>query len=212
MTMIHNKAWLGAAFTLLVALCIVPAQAQPGEGLHKTGAHKPAKDQGQVFDTSLQAALKSAVSDSQSFEDRFAAEVWLLDMSGRLMRFMPNVKDRLDFLRSVHREARRANLPPELVLAIIEVESRFDRFAVSRAGAQGYMQVMSFWVKEIGRPEDNLLTRDTNLRYGCTILRHYLDIERNNVVDALGRYNGSLGRFEYPNLVMNALSRRWFKG
>jgi soluble lytic murein transglycosylase-like protein len=169
------------------------------------------RSKGQQPDPELRKALTVAARDTQSFKDRFAAEVWLLDMSGRLTRFMPDVKERLDFLRAVHREATRANLQPELVLAVIEVESRFDRFALSRSGAQGYMQVMAFWVDEIGRPSDNLLQRDTNLRYGCTILRYYMDVERNNVINALARYNGSLGKYDYPNLVLRALNKRWYK-
>ena len=170
-----------------------------------------AQGKSQEPDPGLRKALASAARDKQSFKERFAAEIWLLDMSGRLTRFMPDVKERLDFLRAVHREANRAGLQPELVLAVIEVESRFDRFALSRSGAQGYMQVMKFWVEEIGRPNDNLLQRDTNLRYGCTILRYYMDVERNNVINALARYNGSLGKYDYPNLVLKALKRRWYK-
>ncbi len=174
-------------------------------------AQGPSKIKGEDPDPGLRKALASAARDNQSFKDLFSAEVWLLDMSGRLTRFMPDVKERLDFLRAVHREANRAGLQPELVLAVIEVESRFDRFALSRSGAQGYMQVMKFWVDEIGRPDDNLLQRDTNLRYGCTILRYYMNLERNNVVNALARYNGSLGKYDYPNLVLKALKRRWYR-
>lgn len=159
----------------------------------------------------MRAALIQAAKNSSSFQDRFQAEVWLLDMSNRLQRYMPDAKERLNFLRSVHRESARAQLPPELVLSVIDVESRFDRYAVSRAGAQGYMQVMKFWVNEIGRPQDNLIQRDTNLRYGCTILRYYLDVEHNDLVRALARYNGSLGKPGYPRLVLNALSRRWYR-
>lgn len=169
-----------------------------------------AQGMGQAPDPALRQALTQAVQDN--FQNRFEAEVWLLDMSGRLSRFMPEVNQRLDFLRAVHREARHVDLSPELVLAVIEVESRFDRFAISRSGAQGYMQVMKFWVDEIGRPNDNLLQRDVNLRYGCTILRHYLDVERGNVINALARYNGSLGRYDYPSLVLKALNQRWNKG
>jgi soluble lytic murein transglycosylase-like protein len=167
--------------------------------------------QGQAPDPALRMALAEAAGTSSSFHDRFQAEVWLLDMSNRLQPFMPDTQERLSFLRAVHRESARARLPPELVLSVIDVESRFDRFAVSRAGAQGYMQVMKFWVGEIGRPQDNLIQRDTNLRYGCTILRYYLDVENNDLVRALARYNGSLGKPGYPRLVLNALSRRWYR-
>ena len=105
----------------------------------------------------------------------------------------------------------RARLPPELVLALIQVESRFDRFAISSAGAQGLMQIMPFWLKQIGRPGDNLFKSTTNLRMGCTILRYYLDKEKGDMTRALARYNGSLGSHVYPNLVYSALRTRWAK-
>ena len=108
-------------------------------------------------------------------------------------------------------EAARVELPPELILAVIEVESNFDRYAVSVAGALGLMQIMPFWIEEIGRPDDNLLHTDTNLRYGCTILRFYYDKEKGDLRRALGRYNGSLGRRKYPNKVIDKLSKKWFQ-
>ena len=98
------------------------------------------------------------------------------------------------------------------MLAVIEVESHFDRFAISRVGAQGMMQVMPFWREEIGRPGDNLVRVDTNLRYGCTILKFYLDKEKGDLRRALGRYNGSLGKRKYPNKVIDKLSTKWFQG
>ncbi len=170
-----------------------------------------APSQGQAPDPRLRALLKAAIEASDSFSDRFEAEVWLMDMSQRLAPFVPDPRERLDLLRLVHREATRAGLPPELVLAVIEVESRFDRFAISEAGAQGLMQVMPFWLEEIGHPEDNLFDPRTNLRLGCTILRYYLDLERGDLVRALARYNGSLGRRAYPDRVLRALSTRWFR-
>lgn len=160
-------------------------------------------------DPELRAALSEAVAASDSFGDRFDAEVWLLDMSGRLQRFMPDDAERLEFLRLVHAESRRANLSPELVLSLIEVESLFDRFAISSAGALGFMQVMPFWLKELGRPDDNLFNPQTNLRYGCTILRHYLDRERDDLIPALARYNGSYGKTWYSERVLKAFDRRW---
>ena len=163
-------------------------------------------------DPELRAALKAAVTSSESFNDRFDAEVWLMDMSSRLLRYR-NMKDeqvRLDFLRLVHQEAKRADLQPELVLAVIQVESAFDRFALSYVGAQGYMQVMPFWKNEIGRPEDNLMDTATNLRYGCTILRHYIDRENGNVSNALARYNGSYEKIKYPEKVLMAWDKYWF--
>ncbi len=162
-------------------------------------------------DPELRSKLKAAVSDSTSFEDRFTAEVWLTDMSGRLDDLVPDHDERLTILRAVHAEAKRSDLPPELVLAVIEVESRFDRFAVSHAGARGLMQVMPFWLEEIGRPDDNLFHIETNLRFGCTILRHYLDREDGNLLQALARYNGSVGRRWYADRVFARLSGKWFR-
>lgn len=162
-------------------------------------------------DSELREALIKAIRSSDSFSDRFDAEVWLTDMSTRLQRKVPDHNERLLILKTVHYEAGRANLPPELVLAVIDVESNFDRFALSQAGARGLMQVMPFWLDEIGRPGDDLFDIRTNLRIGCTILRHYLDSERGDRVKALARYNGSIGQAWYPRLVFTALSNRWFR-
>ena len=161
-------------------------------------------------DPELRQLLRQAIGDSDSFADRFDAEVWLMDMSARLEKRIPDLEQRLHLLKLVHYEANRANLHPELVLAVIEVESNFDRWAISVAGAQGLMQIMPFWLDEIGRPGDNLFQPETNLRMGCTILRHYLDKEKGNLTRALGRYNGSLGKMKYPNKVYRALNRRWY--
>jgi len=165
----------------------------------------------QVPDPELRDVLRQAASESPSFADRFHAEVWLTDMSGRLARQVPDPEERIEILTLVHMEASRVELPPELILAVIEVESNFDRYAVSVAGALGLMQVMPFWVEEIGRPEDNLLHTDTNLRYGCTILKFYYDKENGDLRRALGRYNGSLGKRKYPNKVIDKLSTKWFQ-
>ncbi|MEA5444776.1 lytic transglycosylase domain-containing protein [Gammaproteobacteria bacterium AB-CW1] len=162
-------------------------------------------------DPDLRDALKEAVEQSNSFNDRFEAEVWLMDMSSRLERWVPDRDKRLRILRKVHAEARMADLEPELVLAVIHVESRFDRFAISRVGARGMMQIMPFWLEEIGRPEDNLFDLQTNLRYGVTILRYYLDKENGNLSRALARYNGSLGSMRYPSLVYTALAEHWYR-
>jgi soluble lytic murein transglycosylase-like protein len=162
-------------------------------------------------DPELREALRQAANDTQSFTDRFDAEVWLTDMSGRLARQVEDPSERIEILKLVHLEASRADLPPELVLAVIEVESNFDRYAISVAGAIGLMQIMPFWLDEIGRPNDNLLHIDTNLRYGCTILRFYLDKENGDLRRALGRYNGSLGKRKYPNKVINKLSKKWYQ-
>ena len=158
----------------------------------------------------LRRILLAAIADAHSFDDRFDAEVWLLDMSGRLSRVVADPNERLEILRRVHFEARRAKLEPELVLALIQVESNFDHFAISSAGARGLMQVMPFWLSEIGRPNDNLFHIDTNLRLGCTILRYYLDKEGGNLSRALARYNGSIGKTWYPQRVFRAMRGRWY--
>jgi len=158
----------------------------------------------------LRDFLKTTIKIADSFNDRFDAEVWLVDMSGRLKPFIKNPKERLELLRAVHREAKLSKLKPDLVLALIEIESRFDNFAISRAGAQGLMQVMPFWKKEIGRPNDNLTNIATNLSYGCRILQFYLKKENGNWMNALARYNGSYGQYWYPERVMNAWRKRWF--
>ncbi len=134
---------------------------------------------------------------------------WIAEMDARLERRMPDRKQRLELLRTVHFEAVRAGLDPQLVLGVIEVESGFRKYAVSRAGARGYMQVMPFWTSEAQRAKDNLFHLRTNLIYGCWILRHYLDAEKGDYFRALGRYNGSLGQPQYPNLVLSAWRGRW---
>jgi soluble lytic murein transglycosylase-like protein len=159
----------------------------------------------------MRELLIHAVQSSDSFEDRFAAEVWLTDMSKRLARKIYDPEERLLILKTVHYEATRARLPPEMVLALIEVESNFDRFALSHAGARGLMQVMPFWLDEIGRPNDDLFDIHTNLRMGCTILRLYLDREKGDRTRALARYNGSVGKTWYPQRVFRALSKRWYR-
>ena len=162
-------------------------------------------------DDTLRMLVREAVAASESFEDRFDAEVWLVDMSTRLAERpnAPGPDERLDLLRLIHQEARRARLQPELVLALIEVESNFQRFAISEAGALGLMQVMPFWLEELEQPEANLFRPRTNLRIGTTILRYYLDLEQGNMRRALARYNGSLGENWYPDRVFRALNRRW---
>ena len=162
-------------------------------------------------DPALIALLRDAASETDSFSDHFAAQVWLTHMSSRLERQVEDPHERVDILTRVHYEATRAELPPELVLAVIDVESNFDRFAISVAGARGLMQIMPFWLDEIGRPDDNLLHIDTNLRFGCTILKYYMDMENGDLNRALGRYNGSLGRRKYPNLVLDKLRLKWFR-
>lgn len=162
-------------------------------------------------DARLRALLIEAVSESASFGDRFEAEVWLTDMFARFGDAVASETERVEILRQAHYEATRADLDPELVLAVIQVESNFDRFAISRAGAQGLMQIMPFWLQEIGRPGDNLFHIGTNLRLGCTILKYYLELEQGHMSRALARYNGSVGQSWYPMRVFEALRKRWYR-
>ena len=162
---------------------------------------------------SVRAALNRSISDAATpflaFETESEARRWLTAMSKRLASRIADRLRREEFLVSVHYEAKRAGLDPQLVLGVIQVESNFRKYAVSRAGAMGYMQVMPFWVRLIGRNDDNLFHLRTNLRFGCVILRHYLDQENGDLYRALGRYNGSLGRPGYPTLVVRAWQRDW---
>jgi len=164
-----------------------------------------------AVDPRLRQLLSEAINSSESFEDRFHAEVWLMDMSNRLKIYVKDEALRLNMLKQIHFEATRADLQPELVLALIEIESHFDTYAISKSGAQGMMQVMPFWLDEIGRPDDNLIDMKTNLRMGCTILKYYMDMENNNLPRALARYNGSLGSRVYSDKVLIALRDRWYK-
>jgi len=159
----------------------------------------------------LRHLLIEAVHSSTSFKDRFDAEVWLMDMSGRLKTTITDPRTRLRLLKAVHEEATRAHLPPNLVLAVIQVESNFDRFAISQAGAEGLMQVMPFWLEVVGEPKANLFHLHTNLRLGCTILRYYLDQAHGDYQKALARYNGSVGQRWYPDRVFRALETRWYR-
>ena len=162
---------------------------------------------------SVKSMMQKSISDLAAPKLMFASEqqgqAWMDEMSFRLEKRMPDKAYREDFLRSVHYEATRAGLDPQLVLGLIQVESGFKKYAVSNVGARGYMQVMPFWVKSIGSPEHNLFHLRLNLRYGCTILRHYLDIEHGDLYRALGRYNGSLGKPQYPTLVVGAWRKHW---
>lgn len=158
----------------------------------------------------LRKLLKASIAASDSFEDRYEAEVWLVQKSGQLEKYVKNPATRFEILRHVHREAHRAGVPPEFVLAVIEVESHFDQYAVSRVGARGMMQIMPFWKKEIGREDDNLIDLQTNLRYGCTILKYYYDRADGNWAEALARYNGSYGYYwTYSEKVMVAWQENW---
>ena len=163
-------------------------------------------------DPQLRQTLIAAIEESDSFDDRFHAEVWLTDMSTRLSSQVPDTAERLEILRIVHRQATRAGLPPELVLAVIDVESNFDRYAISSASALGLMQVMPFWVKEVGQEDKNLLFDvEFNVLLGCRILKYYLDMEDGDLIQGLARYNGSRGKRWYGDRVLDRLRLKWFR-
>jgi soluble lytic murein transglycosylase-like protein len=188
-----------AVLPWLAAAAVVAAQAQPR-----------ASDARSAPDPELRSILVGAIGEADSFGDRFDAEVWLTDMSRRLARQVPNAEERLNILRTVHRHATRAGVAPELVLAVIDIESNFDRFAISSATALGLMQVMPFWVPELGYDDKNQLFEiDINILLGCRILKYYVDMERGDLIRALARYNGSVGKQWYPNRVLDRLRTKW---
>jgi soluble lytic murein transglycosylase-like protein len=160
-------------------------------------------------DGGVALAMKQTVASAQSFGDPVAARKWLSSMSPRVRHAIPNPFYRLSLLSTVHAEAKACGLDPELLLAVIEIESGFDRYAVSATGARGLMQVMPFWMKEIGHPRDDLFNPRINIRYGCRILKRYLDEERGDLPTALARYNGTAGQRRFPDKVLAALTRNW---
>jgi len=190
-----------ARWALCLALLWAPGAAFAGAQVYEPLA------------ASVQAALSKAVSDhaprASAFRSKLDEVEWLSAMSRRLDSRIRDHNSRIAFLKSVHYEASRAGLDPQLVLGLIQVESGFKKYAVSRAGARGLMQVMPFWVKLVGAKNDNLFDMRKNLRYGCTILRHYLDLEKGDLFRALGRYNGSLGKPEYPRTVEAVWKNNW---
>jgi soluble lytic murein transglycosylase-like protein len=187
------------------ALAFVPAQVRAGAQIYE-----PMAD-------AVRAALAARIADSAppqrritDIGERIEFIDWLNEMSGRLLRPKPDYRERVEFLRTLDYEAIRAGLDRQLVLGLIQVESNFRKYAVSSAGARGYMQVMPFWTDVIGDGDPrSLFDMRTNLRYGCVILRHYLDMEKGDLFMALGRYNGSRGRAAYPNAVLEAWQGRW---
>lgn len=183
----------------LALLAIPPAQA---------GAQRE-----ETLAANVASAMSRSVSDINAprlvFDDEREGPLWLAEMSRRLQKRIPDPWLRERVLTAIQYEATRAGLDPQLVLGLIQIESGFKKYAISPVGARGLMQVMPFWTRHIGTSEHNLFDLTTNLRYGCTILRHYLNIERGNLFRALGRYNGSLGRAEYPNLVVGAWKSSW---
>jgi len=172
----------------------------------------PARAGAQVeeqLSASVVMGLQRSIADNPpppDYENAPDVRAWIADMSPRLAQRLPDAGTRRDLLAAVSYEARRAGLDPQLVLAVIHHESNFRKYAISTAGARGYMQVMPFWVRQIGSSSQNLFQMRTNLRYGCTILRYYLDAEKGDLFRALGRYNGSLGQADYPTAVLAAES------
>jgi soluble lytic murein transglycosylase-like protein len=159
---------------------------------------------------SVVAGLARSIADNPvpgDYAYRTNIVPWVAEMSRRLANKFADERERREFLATVHYEATRAGLDPQLVLGVIHHESGFKKYAISTASARGYMQVMPFWTRQIGSTDHNLFNLRTNLRYGCVILRYYLDMEHGDYYRGLGRYNGSLGRPEYPSAVMGAALR-----
>ena len=161
------------------------------------------------IDPQLREKLAENLANQIQHIDRFDAQVWLQVSDQRLQKYLQDQTERLNLLKFVYGEANRQGLDPDLVLAVMNIESHFNRFAISSAGAQGLMQVMPFWRMEIGRPQDNLTHVETNIRYGTVILAHYLEVAKGDLVEALARYNGSYGRLKYPDKVLTAWRRTW---
>jgi soluble lytic murein transglycosylase-like protein len=161
-------------------------------------------------DPELIILVQQAEADKRDFADQYDQQVWLTSMSLRFIDIVPDQDERLRLLKMIHAEASRAQVPPQLVLALIQVESKFDPYAVSRSGAVGLMQIMPFWLKLIGRPDDSLVHVETNLRMGCTILKYYLQKSHGDIREALQRYNGATVGIDYSDKVLKALSNRWY--
>ena len=191
------------AFTCFVLLLFIGIQNSQSQEQKSTTKITP------EMDDELRAKLIATIKQADSFEDRFDAEVWLLQKSSVLEKYVKDPDKRFHILKEVHRTSRQVGVPPEFVLAVIQIESAFDRFAISRVGAQGMMQIMPFWKNELGREDDNLMDIPTNLKYGCTILKYYLEKADGNWAEALARYNGSYGEYWYPQKVMVAWEKNW---
>ncbi|MGB0495394.1 MAG: transglycosylase SLT domain-containing protein [Kangiellaceae bacterium] len=201
----HHKA----TFLVYLLICISTlvyssADLAAEKTKNSTQQAKPNSD----FRAQLIATIKKA---NESFIDHFDAKVWLFEQAKRLEKVAPHIpeNERWEILRLVHQESQKFDLDPMLVLALINVESDFDQYAISSAGALGLMQVMPFWKNEIGHPNDNLNEIQTNIQYGCAILSLYLKKEKYDTTMALGRYNGSRGQYWYPARVYKAMRKVW---
>ena len=199
-----------ARSTLIIFAVTLTACLALAGNAHAAQPTTAEKTQPAAIDPELRQIVKKAAQETDSFSDRFDGEVWLADMSRRLATRVPEPRYRVELLKNVHYEANRAGLSPEVVLSVIDVESNFDQYAISSVGARGLMQVMPFWLKEIGKPGDSLFRLQTNLRLGCTILKYYLDKEKGNLYAALKRYNGTRER-DYSLKVDKVLRTRWFR-
>ena len=185
-------------------------------GIGLPRAAYPGAQQYEPLTASVRTALSASIADERpprvQFADiktRLAYLEWLGEMSERMKKRTPDYQTRREFLETVYYESKRAGLDPALMLGLIQVESGFRKFAISHAGARGFTQVMPFWAGLIGDGDaKKLFNMQANIRYGCVVLRHYLDRENGDLFRALGRYNGSLGRAEYPNIVLGAW-KRW---
>jgi len=182
------------AIALLLLLAALPAGAVQAD---------------RQMDPELRGVVAAAIAPAACFEDKYDRAVWFAAMEPRLAHYVKDTKEREQILHNVHCEARRVDIPPELVLAVMDVESRFDRFAVSSSGAVGLMQVMPFWPSQLGMSNEQLVRIADNVRMGTTILGYYLRQERGNYQRALQRYNGSLGRPGYSDMVIDRLVSRW---
>jgi soluble lytic murein transglycosylase-like protein len=187
---------------LIVTLFFTFVSIDGAAATPKTAAPEPP-------DPALIDLLSRTMADETDQPDHFDAQVWLMATEPKVKRYVADRDERMEILTNVYREALRQKIDVDLVLAVIQVESAFDRYAVSKAGAQGLMQVMPFWRLEIGRPQDNLTNIETNVRYGTAILAHYLGVSHGDLVDALARYNGSRGLLHYPERVVSAFRKKW---
>jgi soluble lytic murein transglycosylase-like protein len=204
---VHGRRMMGRRLLAVVAIAA-------GAGLAPVAQAGNQKEE--ALADSVRLALSRAISDSappkvriEDIDQRIKYLHWLGEMSSRLAKRLPDRQVRIEFLETLWYEARRAGLAPDLVLGLVQVESAFRKYAMSPVGARGYMQVMPFWTRVIGDGDPGkLFHMQTNLRYGCSILRLYIDMERGDLFLALGRYNGSRGKPEYPNAVLDAW-KRW---
>lgn len=194
------KCWLKSAATWRASLAVLLLA-----GATTAGAQAQR-------DPELRSIIEKAVAGSPCFADKYDSAVWFALMEPRLRRIVSDAAERMLILETAFCEAHRQGekrLPPGLILAVIDVESRFDRWAVSSAGAVGLMQIMPFWPKELGMERHQLVQIQANMRMGCAILRHYLEREKNDLGKALARYNGSVGRRQYPDIVVQRWTTRW---